>query len=302
MHRDRHVGGLSFQCRAHDGGVNRRQLVGVIATRLRLLALIRIAHHGPGGVIKLQVAAACVIKSADRLAPRSSDIREKLIDVRVDFLAHQRAPLPEMKGAGSGDAHLRDDPAMRLQKLEVFDLPGNLDSLVLRLDTVKLNSCGGGDRFDTLETAEEIKMPPGAAEFTIGCKFQSDFFLLPDDLFDLAVFNRHQCSGIDFVPRPLGARLLEWSGSQQAADVVGAKRRSLALCHVLIASPTLRRPAPRSCGVWPTARPRQAHCPPLSKRNRIAETDRADRVQHIWWPLRSAFSLQRAARGARSSM
>src|SRR5262249_48733452 len=240
----------------------------------------------------------------------SSDIREKLIDVRVDFLAYQRAPLSEMKGAGSGDAHFRNDPAMRLQKLEMFnlrmadefDLPGNLDSLVLRLDAVKLNSCGGGDRFEPFETAEEIKMPPEPAEFTVGCKFQSDLFLFSDDLFDLAVFNRRQCGGIDFVPRPLGARLLERSGSQQAADVVGAKRRSLALCHVLIASPTPRRPVPRSCGVWPTLRPGQADCRVLSKGNRIVETDRVDRVQHIWWPLRSAFSLQRAARDARSSM
>src|SRR5262245_28592714 len=178
MHGDRHVGGLSFERRARDGGINRRQLVRVVATRLRLLALIRIAHHGPGGVIKLQVAATRVIEGADRLAPRRSDIREKLIGVRIDVLAHQRAPLPEMKGAGSRDAHLCHDPTMRFQKLEVFDLrmaselhlPGNLYSFVLRLDTVKLNTRGGRDRLDTRETAEEIEMPPGAAEFAVGRK------------------------------------------------------------------------------------------------------------------------------------
>ena len=86
---------------------------------------------------------------------------------------------------------------MRFQKLEMFDLrmtdeihlSGNLDCFVLRLDTVKLNACGGSDRFDTFETAEKIEMPPGAAEFTIGCELQSDVFLLPDDLLDLAVFD-----------------------------------------------------------------------------------------------------------------
>src|SRR5262249_49245458 len=172
--------------------------------------------------IKLQVAATRVIESADPLSPRSSDIREKLIDVRVDVLAHQRASLPEMKGAGSRNAHFRDNLAMRFQKPEMFNLlmagefylPGNLDSFVLRLDPVKLDSGSGRDRLDTLETAEEIKMPPRAAEFAIGRKFQSDLFLLPDDLFDLPVFDGGQCGGIDFVPRPLGARFLERSGSQ----------------------------------------------------------------------------------------
>src|SRR6516164_2101815 len=250
MHRDRHVGGLSFQCRAHDGGINRRQLVRVIATRLRLLALIRIAHHGPGGVIKLQVAATRVIESADCLAPRSSDIREKLIDVRVDVLAHQRASLPEMKGAGSRNAHFRDDLAMRFQKPEMFNLLmagelyllGNLDS-----------------------------------------------FLLPHDLFDLAVFDGGQCGGIDFVPRPLGARFLERSGSQQATDMIGAKRRSLALRHDLLSSPILRLLTRRSSAAWPIVRPRRARCPPRSKQSRTAETGTTGRVPQIWLPLRSAF-------------
>jgi len=57
---------------------------------------------------------------------------------------------------------------VRLQKLEVFDLrvagefhlPGNLNSLVFRLDAVKLNARGSGDRLNTFETAEEVEMPP----------------------------------------------------------------------------------------------------------------------------------------------
>ena len=181
-----------------------------------MLALVRIAHHGPGGVIELQIAAARVVESADRLAPRRSDIREKLIDVRVDLLAHQRTPLPEVKGAGGRDAHFRNDPAMCLQKLEMFDLrmtdeihlSGNLYCLVLCLDTVKLNARGGGDRFDTLEAAEEVEMPPGAAKFAVGRELEADVFLLPDDLLDLAVFDIRECGGIDFVPRALGARFL----------------------------------------------------------------------------------------------
>jgi hypothetical protein len=79
---------------------------------------------------------------------------------------------------------------MRLQKFEMFNLRmtdeihfyGNLYSFVLCLDTVKLNACSGANWFDTLESAEEVEMPPGAAEFTVGCKLQSDVFLLPDDL------------------------------------------------------------------------------------------------------------------------
>src|SRR4029077_531078 len=138
-------------------------------------------------------------------------------DVRVDLLAHQRAPLPEVKGAGGRDAHFRKDPAMCFQKLEMFDLrmtdeihlSRNLYCFVLCLDTVKLNACGSGDRFDTFETAEKIEMPPGAAEFTAGGDLNSDVFHLPDDLLVLAVFDGRQHSGIDFVPRALGARFLQ---------------------------------------------------------------------------------------------
>ena len=68
-------------------------------------------------------------------------------------------------------------------------------------------------------------MPPGAAEFTVGCKLQSDVFLLPDDLLDLAVARRPSVRPRRFAFRTaLGACFFERCGSQQAADVIGAKR------------------------------------------------------------------------------
>src|SRR6185369_4361818 len=148
---------------------------------------------------------------------------------------------------------------------------------------------------------EKVEMPPGAAELAIGRELQSDFFLLPDDLFDLAVFDSVERSGIDFVPRTLGAGFLERCGSQQAADMVGAEWRSFSLCHRSLTSPTLRSPTPQSSVAWPIVLSRRAHCPPRSKQTRIAETGRVGRAPHIWWPLRSAFSLRRAARDVRSS-
>src|SRR6185369_857682 len=131
---------------------------------------------------------------------------------------------------------------------------------------------------------EKVEMPPGAAELAIGRQLQSDFFLLSDDLFDLAVFDSVERSGIDFVPRTLDTGFLERRSSQQTADMIGSEWRSFSLCHCSLTSPTLLPPTPRSSAAWPIVLPRRAHCPPRSKQTRIAETGRAGRASHIWWP------------------
>ena len=58
------------------------------------------------------------------------------------------------------------------------------------LVTTPWNLIGGAaDHLDALQAAEEIEMPPRAAEFAVGRKLQADLFLLLDDLDDLAVFD-----------------------------------------------------------------------------------------------------------------
>ncbi len=87
------------------------------------------------------------------------------------------------------------------------------------------------DHLDALESPEEIEMPPGAAEFAVGGELEADLFLLPDDLFDLAVLDRCQRGGVDLALGALLARGFQRRGAQEAADVVGAERRFAAWGH-----------------------------------------------------------------------
>src|SRR5919106_3073556 len=77
---------------------------------------------------------------------------------------------------------------------------------------------------DAIEAPEEIEMPPGAAEFAVGHRFEPELFLLPDQPLDLTVFDRLELGGADLAFGAPGARLLERFRPQQAADVIGAER------------------------------------------------------------------------------
>src|SRR5262249_17505054 len=131
------------------------------------------------------------------------------------------------------NAHLRRDARVALQIAEVVehrmareaDLAGDPDALRLGLDPGELDAVVGRERGDAVEAAEEIEMPPRAAELAVGRALQADVLLLLDDGRDLAVLCRAQRLGRDLAALMLGARLLERGGPQQAADVIGAKLR-----------------------------------------------------------------------------
>ncbi len=121
---------------------------------------------------------------------------------------------------------------MGFEELEVLqhrvageaELAVDLDALGLGLHAVELDGVGGIER-DAVETAEEVEMPPRAAQFAVGGELEPDLFLLLDDLLDLAVFDRAQRVGGDLAALALGARLLQHGRPQQAADMVGAEWR-----------------------------------------------------------------------------
>ena len=78
---------------------------------------------------------------------------------------------------------------------------------------------------DAVEHAEEIEVPPGAAELAVGRELEADLLLLLDDLLDLTVLDGLELGRRDRALLALGARLLQRGGTQEAADMVGAKRR-----------------------------------------------------------------------------
>src|SRR5262249_58896947 len=81
------------------------------------------------------------------------------------------------------------------------------------------------------QPAEKIEMPPRAAKLAVGGELEPDPLLLVDRCFDLAILDRAQRLGGDCVARALLARRLERRRAQQAADMIGAKRRTGALGH-----------------------------------------------------------------------
>ncbi len=106
-----------------------------------------------------------------------------------------------------------------------IDLAGDLDAFRLGLDAGELDAVLGGERGHAVEAAEEIEVPPRAAEFAVGRALQADRLLVLDDDRDLAVLDRLELGSGDLALLPLGARLLEAGGAQQASDVIGAEGR-----------------------------------------------------------------------------
>ncbi len=131
------------------------------------------------------------------------------------------------------DGHLRHDTRVRFEELEVLEhrmvgeaeLAFDADALCLGLHALKLDTVIRRTDFDAVEHAEEIEMPPRAAEFTVGRELEPDLLLLLDDLLDLAVLDRGEVSRTDLALFPFGARLLQRRRAQNAADHVGAERR-----------------------------------------------------------------------------
>jgi hypothetical protein len=76
-----------------------------------------------------------------------------------------------------------------------------------------------------LKPVQEVEVPPGAPELAVRDRFQPDRFLLPDDVADGAVLDIRQFVAPDPSLRSGGAGCLEFRRPQQAADLIGPKRR-----------------------------------------------------------------------------
>src|SRR5215470_1166701 len=148
---------------------------------------------------------------------------------------------------------------------------------------------------DTIESPNEIKMPPRAAQFTVGDRLQADFFLLSDNTFDFAVFESGQLGSAELSPAPTRARLFECGGAQQAAHMISPERRPGALHSI----PTPRLPLRRSSATSSTARFRSARCRPRWRQSRIVVRGRAGRYQRISPLRRCAAAARRDIRGCR---
>ena len=81
---------------------------------------------------------------------------------------------------------------------------------------------------DALELRQEVDVEIGAAELAVGDAAQAQVLLELDDAADRVVLHAAQRRGVDGAGLVLLARIEQRLGAQEAADVVGAKRRRVA--------------------------------------------------------------------------
>ena len=204
-----HVGGLGFERRVDDLGVDAGQLVGVLAAGARLRQLLLGAQVGPHRVVELQIAAAGVVERLDGLAVELGEVVEVGVHVRVGLLADGLAAAAEVHHRRRGDGHLRHELGVGGQELEVREhgmvggevqLAGHLQALGLGLDAVELDAVVEHDALAAGQVPEEIEVPPGAAELAVGGELQAHLLLLLEDLPDLLVLDLLQLVGVDRAP------------------------------------------------------------------------------------------------------
>ncbi len=236
MRGDRHVGRPLGDRVVDDARVDLLQVVRVVAALARLRQFLLRAEVGPHGVVELQVAAAGVVERLDRLAVGLAEILEERVEVGIDLFRDRLAAAAEMQHRRRRDRHLRRSPArvaLLLQELEMLQHRMVVRKVELADDADARRAGSGrrrtgcprrGETVRSRRGAEEIEMPPGAAELAVGRELQADRGLLLHDLFDLAVLDLAQVVGRDFARLELGARLLDARRPQQAADFIGAER------------------------------------------------------------------------------
>src|SRR5262249_940548 len=174
-----------------------------------------------------------------RLAVGLAEIVKETVEFRIDRFVDRGWQRAAVQRRRRGNGHLRRAAGIGFDELEMLDhgmageadLAGDLDAVVAR------GHAGKGDTglhciaFDAVEAPEKIEMPPRAAEFAVGDRLQPDAFLFFDGVLDLAVLNRFELIGADFAFGAPLARRLDRRRPQQAADMIGAKRRLGALGH-----------------------------------------------------------------------
>src|SRR6516164_95913 len=83
------------------------------------------------------------------------------------------------------------------------------DALRLGLHAVELDAVVERVNLDPVEHAEEIEMPPRAAELSVGRELETGLLLFFDDLPDLAILDLLELGPADLTPLALRACFLQ---------------------------------------------------------------------------------------------
>ena len=220
--------------RVDQVGVERAELVRIVAALRHLLAVLRIAQHGDEHLVELQVAAAGVGEAAHRLLVGVAEVGPELVHVRIGSLVDRRAAGAAVDRRRRRNGNFRDPFRMGGDELEMLDhrvrllhaeRAGDLDALVTRRRGREGDAGIHHVFLGAVETPEEIEMPPRTAELAVGDRLQADVLLFLDDTLDFSVLDLLQRLGAELTLGMLGPRLMQRLGAQQAADMVGPERR-----------------------------------------------------------------------------
>src|SRR5204862_204520 len=110
------------------------------------------------------------------------------------------------------------------------DLTGDAKPLGLGFDAAfECDAVVRAERFDAVEPFQKIEMPHGAPEFAICGAAQADIRLARDHTLDSGVFHGAQIYSGNLAAFVARASVFEYRRTQQAANVVSAKRRVVTL-------------------------------------------------------------------------
>ena len=107
------------------------------------------------------------------------------------------------------------------------DLAGDVrrDELVL-VALIVLERQNGSSQAEAFDPLDEARPVGGAAELTVGDDLKADVFLHLDGFADALILHAREFGVVDLMSMVAAKRLAKRGGPQQAADVIGAKRRA----------------------------------------------------------------------------
>ena len=227
-------GGDIGQRGVDHAGIDMRKRLRILAAVGDKRAQLGIAEIGEIDLVELEIAAAGVAEGPHRLAIALTEVAIEIVHIGIDVDRHRVAPIAEMQRRGRGNGHLGHRLGMGGDELEVIDhrmravaaeLADHTQHHGLGLRTLELDLALAEIGFDAVDLAEEIVVPERTAKLAVGHGAKARRLLLADDRLDLAVLDGLKLFGGDLAALALAARLLESGRTQEASDMIGAKRR-----------------------------------------------------------------------------
>ena len=234
MDRDRHVVGHVADRVVHRLRIGRDVLLGVVADFAEGLLHLRVAEHGDGGVVDLQIAAARLVQVGDLLAIALREIGPEVVEVRIGLLdrlavaarmQHRRRRHGEL-GRALLHHGFQEFEVRHHARLGAAQLASDEHRRRLRLDALELHAVvriALSHELNAVEAGDEVDVPPVAAEFAVGDRRKAEILLQLHHLANQAIFGILQLRGGRASQAYLLAHVMQLVRPEQAADVVGAK-------------------------------------------------------------------------------